>query len=146
MTTPEQQQEQPPTLYDRIGGSTAVRAAVSEFYDRLLADPRVAPFFKDTSMVKLRAHQIRFFELAFKGFPKDMDVPQLIKDKHERLFVEQGLNETHFDLVAMHFGDTLRHLKIDPDLVDEAIGVISPLRDIFVEGAKAHSQSTLRDE
>jgi hypothetical protein len=45
-------QEPPPpppsarTLYERIGGQPAVQAAVGRFYERVMADPSLAPFFQ----------------------------------------------------------------------------------------------------
>eukprot|EP00957_Ditylum_brightwellii_P102394 7805314-Ditylum_brightwellii.AAC.1 len=56
--------------------------------------------------------------------------------KHFRLF-EKGLNETHFDSVAKHFVETLQHLGVAQELIDEAVGIIAPLRDVFVKGGKS---------
>jgi hemoglobin len=124
------------TLFQRLGGIEAVRAAVNEFYDRLLADERLALFFEETSMTQLRMHQLKFFELAFTRIPDDLDVAQYITEKHARLFKDKGLNETHFDMVAEHFMDTLTHLNVHPHLVEEAIRVIGPLRPVFAAGVK----------
>lgn len=43
---------EPKTLYDRIGGEEAVTAAVGIFYKKMLADSKVAHFFKSTDMTK----------------------------------------------------------------------------------------------
>jgi hemoglobin len=45
------------SIYDTIGGASAVRAAVDDFYARVLADARLAPFFAETELERLRAHQ-----------------------------------------------------------------------------------------
>lgn len=55
------------TLFDRIGGESAVEALVSDFYRRVLADPELAPYFADTPMEKLRAMQREFFAAALDG-------------------------------------------------------------------------------
>ncbi len=52
------------TLYTRLGGAPAVRAAVDIFYDKMLADERVAGFFKDTNMQEQRAHQVCCYLLS----------------------------------------------------------------------------------
>ena len=50
---------------------------------------------------------------------------------HKRLIEEQGVNETHFDLVAAHFSDTLAELGVAPSVAAEAVGVVATLRPIF---------------
>ena len=41
------------SIYDAIGGAPAVRAAVDDFYARVRADARLAPFFIGTSLLRL---------------------------------------------------------------------------------------------
>ena len=52
------------TLYERIGGETAVFAAASLLYDKLLSDPRVGEFFTGLEMTaqirKMSAFPVRF--------------------------------------------------------------------------------------
>ncbi len=55
------------TLFDQIGGEGAVNAAVDLFYDRVLADPMLAPFFRDIDMSRLKAHQFAFLSQALGG-------------------------------------------------------------------------------
>ncbi len=38
------------SIYDSIGGAGAVRAAADDFHARVLADPRLAPFFTGTDL------------------------------------------------------------------------------------------------
>ena len=47
MTTQPSTEE---TLYDRLGGRTAVLAAVDLFYNKLLDDARVSHFFETIDM------------------------------------------------------------------------------------------------
>ena len=46
-------------LLDKLGGVKAVRLVVDEFYAKVLADERINGFFKNTSMAKLKQHQVR---------------------------------------------------------------------------------------
>lgn len=73
--------------------------------------------------------------IAFTALPENFDVRHLVLNRHQKLF-DQGLDQTYFDVVMGHFVDTLREMKIDEDVVEHAIEVISPLRDIFVLGAQ----------
>lgn len=63
-----------------------------------------------------------------------MDVATLISEKHKRLFA-MGLTEEHFDIVAGHFVATLKHLGVGQAEIDEAVGVIAPLRPVFAQAA-----------
>ncbi len=55
------------SLYDRLGGAAAIDGLIEAFYVRVLADPKLAPFFKDTPMERLRAMQTQFFSMALGG-------------------------------------------------------------------------------
>lgn len=134
------------TLFVRLGGTPAVRAAVDEFYKRILDDERLAFFFDSTTVPQLKLHQLEFFKLAFGRMPDDLDVPKMLYEKHHRLFVEQGLNETHFDMVAGHFAATLQHMEISQELIDEATAVVLPLRPVFEKGAKEATSSKSSSE
>ncbi len=46
------------TLYDRLGGTAAVRAAVDVFYERVLSDDHVNQYFAHVSMPRLKAMQV----------------------------------------------------------------------------------------
>ena len=121
-------------VLDRLGGTDALRAAVDEFYLRLVKDEELQPFFEGVNVKLLKWHQYNFMSIAFTEIPEDLDVPALIRTKHARLFLD-GLTETHFDIVAGHFVATLKHLKVKQPVIDEAVGVIAPLRPVFAEAA-----------
>lgn len=127
------------SLLVKLGGNAALKAAVEEFYKRLLLDQDLAPFFEDINMAKLKMHQIKFMQVAFDQILEDMDVAAIMLEKHASLF-SRGLNETHFDKVAVHFVETLQSLGIEQTLIDKAVAVIGPLRPVFEQGAKENSQ------
>jgi hemoglobin len=68
------------TLYDRLGGHDAIRAVVDEFYDRLLADPQLGPFFEDADLEQLRRTQTDFLCEAAGG-PEIYDGPA-VREAH----------------------------------------------------------------
>jgi hypothetical protein len=72
--------------------------------------------------------------IAFTEVPENFDVRHLILNRHESLF-DRGLDETYFDVVMEHFTATLKEMNVDPSVISEAVGVISPLRPIFAQGA-----------
>jgi hemoglobin len=69
-----------PTLYDRLGGREGIRAVVDDFYDRLLADDGLGPFFEDADMAKLRRTQTDFLCQAAGG-PETYDA-EPVREAH----------------------------------------------------------------
>jgi hemoglobin len=57
----------PGTLFERIGGEAAVGRLIGAFYQRVLADEELRPFFAETSVDKLRVMQREFFAAALGG-------------------------------------------------------------------------------
>jgi hemoglobin len=55
------------TLYDRLGKKEGIRTVVDDFYDRLLADAELGPFFKGADMEELRRTQTDFLCEATGG-------------------------------------------------------------------------------
>jgi hemoglobin len=127
--------QQSPSLFDRLGGPPAVRAAIEGMYERIMADDQLNFFFEGTTLGALKIHQLRFFKMAFTSFPPDMDVATFLIAKHEALFRDKGLTGKHFDLVAGHFVNTLLSLNVPSALVEEAATVVLSLREIFDQGA-----------
>lgn len=68
------------TLYERLGGHDGIRAVVDDFYDRLLDDDELGPFFADAHMEKLRQTQTDFLcETA--GGPETYDA-EPVREAH----------------------------------------------------------------
>lgn len=55
------------TLYDRLGGHDGIRAVVDDFYDRLVEDEDLGPFFEGSDMELLRRTQTDFLCEAAGG-------------------------------------------------------------------------------
>ena len=54
-----------------------------------------------------------------------------IAQAHQRLIVEQGLNETHFDIVIEHFIATMRELNVPEAVLDQAVAILMTSRPVF---------------
>ena len=129
------------SLYQRLGGTGALRATLNIFYARLTKDKELKDFFKGINMAKLKLHQLHFLKMAFTQIPKEVNAADKITQAHMRLFVEKGLNADHFDLVAGHLVAALKQLKVPDDLVDEVVGIVGPLRGVFEEAAEKYGGS-----
>ena len=55
------------SLYDQIGGADGVASLVDQFYQRVHADPALAPFFHGVSADALQRMQSEFFAAALGG-------------------------------------------------------------------------------
>ena len=109
------------TLYERLGGEAAVTAAVGMFYDRIMADPSLAPFFAGLDMERQIHKQIAFMTMAFGG-PHEYTGRDL-RVAHAGL-VKRGLGEDHFAGVAEHLRATLERLSVPSELIDEVMAIV----------------------
>ncbi len=97
------------SLYERIGGAPAVLAAVDIFYDKVLADPRIAHFFDAVDMDAQRRKQRSFLIMAFGG-PNTYSGADM-RRAHAAL-VARGLDDSHFDAVVENLAATLTELGV----------------------------------
>lgn len=114
------------SLFERIGGQRALTAAVTLFYDKIMADDSVSRFFKGLDMDAQVKKQVAFMTMAFGG-PHEYTGRDL-RTAHADL-VSDGLTDTHFDAVAGHLLSTLQELNLDQSLIDEAMGIVASTRD-----------------
>jgi len=114
------------SVYDQIGGSAAVDAAVDIFYRRVLADAYVVSFFEGVDMDRQAVKQKAFLTMVMGGphnyTGKDM------REGHKHL-VKRGLNSSHFDHILMHLRATLAELSVPENLIQTIIGVAESTRD-----------------
>ena len=121
-----------PSLYERLGGEAAVIAAVDRFYEKVMNDELTRPFFAGLDMTQLVNKQVAFMTVAFGG-PKEYQGRPL-GEAHSKLVREKGLNDSHFDRVAVHLQDTLRELGVAEPLVQEAMGIVAGTRGQVLAG------------
>lgn len=118
--------QHPLSLYERLGGSEAIKAAVEIFYTKMLADDRVRHFFADTDMEKQKRKQQSFLIFAFGG-PNNYTGKNM-RDAHEALWAK-GLNDGHVDAVIENLGSTLSELGVGTDDIAEVAAIANSVRD-----------------
>ena len=109
-------------LYELIGGRRTIEAATERFYDKVLLDETLRPFFKDTDMAHLRSRQVMLISLLLGGrvyMGKDLG------DAHARVR-DLGLTDAHFDLFLKHLRDALEEVGVEPE---NAAKVLLPLEN-----------------
>jgi hemoglobin len=115
-----------PPLFERIGGESAIMAAVDRFYEKVRADELTRPFFVELDMEAQTRKQVAFMAWAF-GRPEPYTGRDL-RSAHARLVQERGLDNVHFDRVLLHLQDTLYELGVDERLVGEVLGILEGTR------------------
>src|SRR6516165_1120155 len=115
------------SVYQAIGGRTALAAAVDDFYGRLLADPVLSPFFPHGAGARHRAYVVTILGEALGG-PERYRGPD-IAGAHRGL----GIADAHFDRAAAHLHDTLDGLGVARHLTDHIVGIVAGLRPAVVE-------------
>ncbi len=114
------------TLFERIGGENAVRAAVVKMYDKILSDESLAPFFENINVNKLRLSQIEFITCAFGGNSRYNGAS--LRAAHKNAVQSGGLTDIHFNLVAMHLKSAMQELGVADDLIAEALAIVETTR------------------
>jgi hemoglobin len=114
------------SLYDRIGGESAIIAAVDLFYAKVMDDPVTRPFFEALDMKAQTRKQVAFMTWAFGG-PAEYKGRDL-RTAHAELVKKRGLNDVHFDAVAGHLRETLQELGVPADMVGEALAIVAGTR------------------
>jgi len=107
-------------LYELIGGGRTIEAATERFYERVLQDERLRPFFAHTDMAHLRSRQAMFVSMLLGG---SVYTGKDIHGAHAPVR-NQGLTEAHFDLFLEHFRAALVEVGVEPE---NAAKVIKPL-------------------
>lgn len=102
------------TVYERIGGFSAVRRIVSNLYDRLCEDDRLAQHFHGVSMPQLIDHQTKFVSYLLGG-PASITDEQLER-AHKRL----NLGDGDFEEMIAVFREVLEDADLDRADIDHA--------------------------
>lgn len=117
------------TLYDELGAEIGIRRVVDDFYDRIVADSQLAPYFVAVDMANLRRHQVSFLSAATGG-PSRYAGPSLA-EAHAQLAV----TDYAFDSVVTHLLASLEAFGVEPDTVSQVVAALSPLRSDIVSSA-----------
>jgi hemoglobin len=97
------------SLFARIGGVAGVTRLISTFYARVLADPRLAPYFDGVPIHKLRHMQFEFFSAALDG-PLPYTGRTVIQAHQGR-----RISREHFQAFVEHLFDTLQDYALSED-------------------------------
>ncbi len=114
-------------LYDRLGGDKAMEVCVDLFYQKVLNDDLVSPFFKDIDMASQRLKQKSFLAMAFGGPYHYSDAD--LRATHKPLIEKSGLSDEHFNRILEIFKETLTELNISAHEQQSVMEILESTRD-----------------
>ena len=126
--------EEPDHLYKAIGGEVGIELLVGKFYDRVMADPKLAPFFRHASLERLLTMQKEFFSEALGGpliysghSLRQVHAGKGIRKEHLRRFVKHLLatleeNEAELKLSRRDIDAIYSRIAIEADRITNSVG------------------------
>ncbi len=114
------------TLYDKYGGFSNVSRIVLSFYDTLIDNDEIGPFFDDVDMPKMVDHQTKFIA-SLMGGPASYTDKQL-RQLHSHL----DISDAHFDELEVVLRETLDQHGIDPQDVELVVTEFANRRTLIV--------------
>ncbi|SFE20129.1 hemoglobin [Actinopolyspora alba] len=111
------------TIHEQLGGEPLMREVVFRFYEKALADSRLAGYFHRVDLSLLREHQVRLFTAALGGSGAVVESDTTS---------EEGIHHDEYDLVIGHLADALRESSVPEPLLTGTLFALAPLaRDVI---------------
>jgi len=114
------------SLFDRIGGEYTINNVVDPFYEKVLSDDLLNPFFEGVCMNSQMAKMKIFLKAAFGGVSSG--TIKNMKKAHVHL-VARGLSDKHIDRMIHHMKKSLMEVGVNSSLTQEAVDVVDSYRD-----------------
>jgi hemoglobin len=112
-------------LYGTIGGRLKIKAAVDSFYERVLADPLLRPYFEGFDMEGLRERQSMFVSMLLGG--RVVYTGRNIHDAHMKPR-KMGITEVHFSAFLRHFRAALEEVGVEREKLQEIMTLLEASR------------------
>ena len=112
-------------LYETIGGSGRIDAAIGSFYRRVLEDENLRRFFHSTDMAHLRSGQSMFISMLLGG--RVVYTGKEINAAHAHARA-QGLTGEHLDAFLKHFRAALDEVGVVPDKAEKVMKLLEAQR------------------
>jgi hemoglobin len=115
------------TPYERLGGGEPIRQVVQAFFDRVLADPALAPYFQGVEMTTQRRHFALLISQLLGG-PSEYDGREL-GEAHQGLHI----TDEDYDKVLGHLVATLKAAEVPGDIIDALGNTANDVRPTIVD-------------
>jgi hemoglobin len=133
-STPSGNTSMEKSLYDRLGGKTAITAVVDDFVGRVAADTRINGKFANANIPRLKSMLVDQICQASGGpctyTGRDM------KSTHAGM----GVSSSDFDALVGDLVATLNKFKVPERKKNELLGALGPMKSDIVEKPMASMQ------
>ncbi|MEP2027214.1 MAG: group 1 truncated hemoglobin [Paracoccaceae bacterium] len=113
-------------MFEKYGGFSTISRVVMSFYDRMLDDDDVGPFFEDVDLPKLIDHQTKFIS-AIMGGPASFSDEHLA-GAHKHLVI----NDMHFDRLKVLVQETLTDFDVISEDIETVLDAFEQRRHLIV--------------
>ena len=114
------------TLFEKYGGFSTVSKIVLTFYDRMIEDDTVGPFFDDVDLSRLIDHQNKFISSLMGG-------PASFSDDHiERAHRHMTIEDHHFDRLKEIVEETLTDFSVETADIETILGGFEKRRTLLI--------------
>src|SRR5262245_65126222 len=117
----------PPSPYERLGGIDGIQPVVDEFYDRVLADVELAPYFAGHDVARIKRHQVLFLSFMLGGPVAYPGKP--LAEAHRGL----GITAADYDRVVAHLRATLADAGAPEDIATAIADALAHAKPEVVE-------------
>lgn len=116
--------------YQRLGGTPAIREAVERFYALVLQDDELRPYFEQTDIDKLKAHQAALLTTVLGG--PDGCYGRDLVEGHRGL----GITEAHYARVVDYLVVALQDVRAAGDIVESVAVSLAAVKGSIVGTAQ----------
>ncbi len=106
-------------MFERYGGFAALSRIVAALFDKVLASPRLSPFFSDVDMERLVEHQTKFIATVMGG-PESYSKEDL-RQAHSHLKIDMAAFAEMIELLE----ETLEDFDFDESDIDTVVDRVS---------------------
>jgi hemoglobin len=117
------------SYFDQLGGFKKVRKVVSSFYDRVLEEEVLIPYFEGVDMPSLIDHQTKFFATLLGGPASYTD------DQLRKIHSGMGITSKAFEVVCELVVETLEDHGLDDAGIRDLSEKLLAQRSLMVEEA-----------
>lgn len=115
-----------PSYYEQIGGAPVVREVVERFYERVLADDDLKPYFAGVDMPRLKRHMVMLL-CSVLGGPEPYEGRDL-GEAHAGM----GITSPHYDKVGEHLTAVLRDGGVGEHILSDVGAVLGKVKPSIV--------------
>ena len=112
----------PMLLFEKLGGSGAMKVVVNQFYHLVMDDELLRPYFAGIDMKRLEAHQVDFVSFALGG-PAYYSGHSL-SESHRGL----SIKPEHYDLTLGHLAASLLQAGVSEEDTEKVMVLLRPLK------------------